>query len=68
MVDRILRLPEVAELLGVSKPTINRWFYAGEFPAPMKIGPRANGWKESTIQRWIDSRQKAESAGEPVGA
>ncbi len=55
MTDRILRLPEVIKLVGLTKPTLYRFIRDGHFPHPFQIGPRAIGWKESEIQAWMDT-------------
>ena len=58
--DRIVRPREVRELLGnVSKSTLWRWIAKEQFPRPMKLGERAVGWRQSTINEWLDSRPAA---------
>ncbi|TKF31282.1 helix-turn-helix transcriptional regulator [Enterovibrio norvegicus] len=56
--NRILRVKEISELLGLSKSTIWRMRRDGLFPAPLKIGPRAVGWRESDVTDWIKSRDR----------
>ena len=61
---RFMRLPEVLERTGLSKPWIYRLIGRGEFPSPIKLGGRAIGFIESEIDEWIDhmiylSRSKA---------
>ena len=56
---RILRLPEVLELLGgISRSTIYRWVSAGTFPQPLDLGPRCMGWSSNDIDDWIRSRKR----------
>jgi len=31
----------------------------GEFPAPVKLGARAVGWRRSDIEAWLESRPAA---------
>lgn len=55
---RILRRPEVEKRTGLSRSAI----YAAmkddrEFPAPVRIGKRAVGWRESAVERWIAGRK-----------
>ncbi len=47
--DKFLRLPQVAELLGVSKSTV--WLYAreGKLPKATKLSARVSVWKESDV-------------------
>lgn len=53
----ILRLKEVLARTGVSRPSIYRWIKAGEFPAPVQLGPNSVGWRDTDVQAWIESRQ-----------
>ena len=64
-VDRIIRLPEVLAMTGVSESTITRWERGGEFPCRLRIGARSVGWRLSQVSRWIVSRNAAisEEAG-----
>ena len=58
--DRIIRPKELREILGgVSKSTLWRWISKEQFPRPMKLGERAVGWRQSTINEWLDSRPAA---------
>ena len=42
--NRILRLPEVMRLTGLSKATIHRRYRDGTFPRPLRLGPsRSDG-------------------------
>ena len=57
--DRIMRIPEVVELTGLSKTTIWRQVRSGDFPAPVRLGSlatRSIGWREGDVGRWLDSR------------
>ena len=56
---RIMRTPEVAETLGVSKPTLDRWRKSGRFPAPIRLGRRSIGWRSTDVEDWINSRPTA---------
>lgn len=54
--SRILRLPDVLQLVGLSKSSIYALMKAGQFPQPIHLGARAVGWLLSAVQAWIDSR------------
>ena len=57
MRNRIMRLPEVLELTGLSKSTLYRRMKAGEFPQPVRLGGprcRAVGWLADEVYAWID--------------
>ncbi|MDH4229223.1 MAG: AlpA family transcriptional regulator [Nitrospirota bacterium] len=64
MVQRILRLPEVKNLTGLSRSTLYNYISRNEFPAPVGLGPRSVGWLEGDIQSWIDQRI---AASRPTG-
>ncbi len=56
MNHRIARLPELIQSVGLSKPTIYKLIRQQQFPAPIKIGPKASGWLVSEIDAWIAER------------
>ena len=59
---RILRLPEVIEITGLSRTTIWRRDRDGSFPQPIRLGgegTRAIGWRDQDIYDWIDSLSTA---------
>ena len=53
---RILRLPEVLEMTGLSRTTVWRLERKGEFPRRVQLGPRAVGWQSSAVEEWLASR------------
>lgn len=57
MESQILRCPDVVRLTGLSKATVYREVKAGRFPAPIKLTSRRVGWKLTSIQRWVASRE-----------
>lgn len=57
--DRILRIAEVMEAVGLSRSTIYHLASIGQFPRQVRIGLKAVGWRESEIQAWIESRMQA---------
>ncbi len=59
---RIIRIPEAKRLVGVSRTTLYTWMRAGQFPAAVRIGPRAVGWRESDITDWMHSRDRVGGA------
>lgn len=60
--DRILRPAEAAQKLGVTRQTLYAWQRLGLLPAPARLGLRAVGWKESTLDAWIASRDEGGAA------
>ena len=59
MIPEIYRLPEVITICGLSRSTIYEMIGRGGFPAPVKLGARAVGWRRSDIEAWLASRQTA---------
>ena len=57
--DRLLRRPEVERRCQLGRSTIYRLMRVGQFPTPIKIGPRAVRWSEREIERWIADRPRA---------
>lgn len=51
----LIRIKEACLLVGVSRTTLYRMVNAGEFPAPLDLGPRFRAWKKKTVLDWIDS-------------
>jgi prophage regulatory protein len=51
---RLLRLPDVKSVTGLSKSTIYARIANGTFPRQISLGPRLVAWVESDIQKWIE--------------
>ncbi len=55
----LLRLKDVADMVGLSVRTIHRYEHDGMFPPRRRIGPGANGamgWTPEDIRAWRESR------------
>lgn len=52
----LLKLPEVENATGKKRSALYAAIKAQDFPAPVKIGPRASAWVAAEVQEWIDSR------------
>ena len=50
----LLRLPEVEAVVGVKKSKIYSLVQEGQFPAPVRLGPRSVRWRLTDVQAWID--------------
>ena len=55
---RIIRLREVVTRIGLSRSTVYEKIASGEFPAPVALGGRRVGWKETEVDDWIESRPR----------
>ena len=62
MPDLIYRLPAVLARTGLSRSGLYEAMSRGEFPKPVKLGPRAVGWAESEITAWLESRKAMRKA------
>lgn len=60
--ERLLRLRDVCDRVGLRRSALYKRIRAGEFPAPVRLGSRSVAWKLSDIARWIDERPSARSA------
>ena len=54
----ILDQKTILASLGISKTTLWRMIGRGEFPQPIKIGERLNGWRVETFEQWLESKAK----------
>lgn len=57
--ERMMRLPEIREITGLSNATIWRRVKSKDFPAPVRLGnmaTRSIGWRESAVRDWLESR------------
>ena len=57
------RLPHVRARTGLSRSEIYRRIALGEFPAPVKLGPRASAWHAAELDAWITQRIVARDQG-----
>ena len=64
MKDRLLRLPEVAEMLCVSKSTVWQYAREGQLPKAIKLSPRVSVWRESDVCGFIDKMFKEAQIGD----
>jgi prophage regulatory protein len=53
---RFLRLSQVKDLVGLSKPTLYTRIREGSFPRPVSLGGRAVAWIESEVIAWQNAR------------
>ena len=59
MEERLLRRREVEDITGLSRSTIYRMVKTGQFPPPVRVGPKAVRWRLSDIIAWLESRPLA---------
>ena len=66
----LVRVPDVAEMLGVNEPAVRWLVYTKELPAPAKISGRLV-WKRSQIEQYLEDKfaeAEAEAAFRCSGA
>ena len=51
-----LRLPDVKALTGLSKTSLYSLIREQDFPAPVRLGPRAVAWVQSEVNQWAADR------------
>ena len=61
--DKIIRLSDVCNLVGLSKAQIYHLISKNEFPPQIKLGERASGWVFSEVLEWCDSKIKLSRKG-----
>ena len=55
--DKLVRIKEINERFSIPKSTLWYWVKNGDFPKPIKIGPRFTVWRESELNAWLDAKQ-----------
>ena len=66
--SRLLRLPQVIALVGLSRSAILTRVRAGSFPPKFSLGARAVAWRESDVCAWIAARAPAEVPAPPAAS
>ena len=55
----LLRLPAVMHVTGLSRSTLYRLISCEQFPRPVRLGPRAVGWRRADLDAWSEARPVA---------
>ena len=58
MIDEILRKPRVLAAIGMGNTWLHDAVKRREFPAPIRLGARAVGWRRSDVEAWLASRER----------
>jgi prophage regulatory protein len=53
------RMRILTEMLGIGRSTLYEWIKAGHFPAPVKLGPKAVGFRAEDLRAWMATRGAA---------
>lgn len=66
--ERLLRIGDVAHMVGLARSTIYKLIREGKFPLPIKRTARASAWKLSEIQAYIQNGYVTKSRLQLVGS
>ncbi len=56
--ERVLRVKDVLTRIAVGRTKFHEMRRDGQFPPPVRLGARAIGWTESSIDGWIANLPK----------
>ena len=56
--ERLLRLPEVLEIVPIKKTTLYDLMRRGSFPKNIQLGSNMVAWLASEIEEWINTQIK----------
>lgn len=62
LTDRLLRLAQVVEIVGLGKTMIYRMVRERRFPQPYKPGGAASRWSEREVREWKEQLAAARAA------
>ena len=54
MQERLIRMPEVSQTIGLSRATIYRMIDKGEFPSPVRQG-RTSAWPLNEVTAYLEA-------------
>ena len=52
---RLLKFQQVVEMVGVGRSQIYRKIGTGDFPAPVKVGPKSIRFRADDVEAWISN-------------
>jgi prophage regulatory protein len=52
---KIIRVPQVSALTGLSRSSIYRLEKEGSFPQRKQLGKRMTGWVDDEVQHWLEN-------------
>ena len=61
--QQLITRKEVEAQCRITRSTVYRLMRAGEFPEPIRIGPRSIRWRVSEIEAWLADRPRATGEG-----
>ncbi|MFT5759823.1 MAG: prophage regulatory protein [Alteromonadaceae bacterium] len=67
MPHKMLRLPSVIELTGLSRSSIYLRMKKNDFPQSISLGDRAVAWLEIDVEQWLDEKIAASKSVQSEG-
>lgn len=58
LTTRLLRMPDVCALTGLSRTRLYALLASGDFPLPVRLHGRAVAFRSDEIEVWIDGRPR----------
>ncbi len=55
---QVLSAKDVCELTSIKRSSIFNWVRDGNFPPPMKLGPKKRGWLAKDVEKWLLSKRQ----------
>jgi len=55
IIDKYIRVKEVAQMLGIGVSTVWLWVKQDKLPQPKRLSPRTTVWRLSDIQNFIEA-------------
>jgi predicted DNA-binding transcriptional regulator AlpA len=62
----LVTMPDLCELLNVTRHTIHLWMRKGKFPRGALITPNKRIWRREAVLAWLEERERNEA--KPQGA
>ena len=55
---KLLKFAEVTALTGIGRSQLYRRISEGDFPQPVRVGPKSIRFREDDVQEWVNSRPR----------
>jgi prophage regulatory protein len=52
----VVRMRQLTTMVGLSRSSIYVFVSKGLFPQPIRLGPKAVGWRVNEVEEWLESR------------
>lgn len=56
MQQRLLRIKEVCQRVGLCRASVYNMVRRNDFPAPVQVGAQAVRWRSEDIEKWCETR------------